>query len=103
MEATKQYIDFFDEVRDVITARSCREMNDCREAALQTFSSKGFPSQKVERYRYAKVEADFSPNYGIALTPLGGQLPPYCFRLAEAEPRVRVLYNNVADNRSATS
>ncbi len=76
MEATKQYIDFFDEVRDVITARSCREMNDCREAALQTFSSKGFPSQKVERYRYAKVEADFSPNY---------------------EPRVRVLYNNVAD------
>ena len=97
MEATKQYIDFYHEVRDVITARSCREMNDCREAALQTFSSKGFPSQKVERYRYAKVEADFSPNYGIALTPLGGQLPPYCFRLVEAEPRVRVLYNNVAD------
>ena len=97
MEATKQYIDFYSEVRDTIAARSCAEMNGERPAALQTFSSQGFPSQKAERYRYAKVEADFSPNYGIALTPLSGPLPPHCFRLAEAEPRVRVLYNKVAD------
>ena len=97
MEATRQYIDFYNDVRDVLASRSCPEMNACREAALQTFSRQGFPSPKVERYRYAKVEADFSPNYGIALAPLGGQLPPHCFRLAEADPRVRVLYNNVAD------
>ena len=93
----KQYIDFYAEVRDTIAARSCDEMNAQREAALQTFSAQGFPSPKVERYRYAKVEADFAPNYGIALSPLGGQLPPYCFRLADADPRVRVLYNKVAD------
>lgn len=92
-----QYIDFYSEVRDTIAARSCAEMNAGREVALHTFSAQGFPSPKAERYRYAKVEADFSPNYGIALTPLGGQLPPYCFRIADAEPRVRVLYNNVAD------
>jgi len=98
MEATKQYIDFFEEVQTTLAARSCDEMNAQREAALQTFSAQGFPSQKVERYRYAKVEADFSPNYGIALTPLSGPLPPYCFRIAEADPRVRALYNKVADN-----
>ena len=98
MEATKQYIDFFGEVQATLAARSCDEMNAQREAALQTFSAQGFPSQKVERYRYAKVEADFSPNYGIALTPLSGPLPPYCFRIAEADPRVRALYNKVADN-----
>ena len=92
-----QYIDFYSEVRDTIAARSFAEMNAGREVALHTFSAQGFPSPKAERYRYAKVEADFSPNYGIALTPLGGQLPPYCFRIADAEPRVRVLYNNVAD------
>lgn len=97
MEAIRQYIDFYSEVRDTIAARSCAEMNAGREVALHTFSAQGFPSPKAERYRYAKVEADFSPNYGIALTPLGGQLPPYCFRIADAEPRVRVLYNNVAD------
>ncbi len=92
-----QYIDFYNEVRETIAARSCAEMNVCREDALRTFSSQGFPSKKVERYRYANVEADFAPNYGIALTPLSGPLPPYCFRIEEAEPRVRVIYNNVAD------
>ncbi len=97
MEATKQYIDFYSEVCETIASRSQTEMNAQREAALRTFSTQGFPSPKVERYRYAKVEADFSPNYGIALTPLSGPLPPYCFRMADAEPRVRVLYNNVAD------
>ena len=94
----RQYIDFFGEVQATLAARSCDEMNAQREAALQTFSAQGFPSQKVERYRYAKVEADFSPNYGIALTPLSGPLPPYCFRIAEADPRVRALYNKVADS-----
>ena len=93
----KQYLDFYSEVRETIAARSCNEMNACREAALQTFVAQGFPSPKVERYRYAKVEADFSPNYGIALTPISGPLPPYCFRIADADPRVRALYNKVAD------
>lgn len=97
MSAEKQYIDFFGEVRDTIAARSCAEMNEQRESAFEAFSAQGFPSPKVERYRYAKVEADFSPNYGIALTPLTEQLPPYCFRLTNAEPQVRILYNKVAD------
>ena len=93
----RQYIDFYSEVRETIKSRSCDEMNAQREEALQTFSAQGFPSPKVERYRYAKVEADFSPNYGIALTPIAGKLPPYCFRIADAEPRVRTLYNSMAD------
>ena len=97
MSAEKQYIDFYEEVRDTIASRSCAEMNTCREKALQTFSAQGFPSPKIERYRYAKVDADFSPNYGIALTPLAGPLPPYCFRLADADPHARILYNKVAD------
>ena len=97
MEAIRQYIDFYSEVRETIKSRSCDEMNAQREEALRTFSAQGFPSPKVERYRYAKVEADFSPNYGIALTPIAGKLPPYCFRIADAEPRVRTLYNSVAD------
>lgn len=82
-------------------ARSCIEMNACREEALRTFSAQGFPSRKAEHYRYTNVEADFSPNYGIALTPLSGQLPPYCFRIADADPRARDIYNNVADREDS--
>ena len=97
MNAEKQYIDFYKEVQETIATRSCVEMNACRESALQTFTSQGFPSQKVERYRYVKVETDFSPNYGIALTPIKGPLPPHCFRIADAVPHARTLYNKVAD------
>lgn len=97
MNAEKQYIDFYNEVKDTIAARSSQEMNNCREAALHTFATQGFPSPKVERYRYAKVETDFSPNYGIALTPIKGPLPPHCFRIADAVPHARTLYNKVAD------
>lgn len=101
MKTEKQYIDFYQELRDTIHARSCDEMNSCRDAAVQTFSSHGFPSKKVERYRYANVDADFSPNYGIALTPLSGELSPHCFRLADASPEVLALYNKVADNNDS--
>ena len=97
MSAEKQYIDFYSEVRETIASRSCAEMNAQREEALQTFASQGFPSQKVERYRYAKVDADFAPNYGIALTPIAGQLPPYCFHLADADAQTRERYNKIAD------
>ena len=97
MNAEKQYIDFYKEVQETIATRSCVEMNACRESALQTFTSQGFPSPKVERYRYVKVETDFSPNYGIALTRLDGTLPSHCYRIADAAPSVRSLYNNVAD------
>lgn len=97
MSAEKQYIDFYKEVQTTIENRSCAEMNAKREEALRTFSAQGFPSARVERYRYAKVEADFSPNYGIALIPIAGQLPHYCFCIADAKPHVRALYNHVAD------
>jgi len=97
VSAEKQYIDFYNEVHETIEGRSCAEMNAQRETALQMFSAKGFPTLKEESYRYTKVDADFLPNYGIALTPLVGQLPPYCFRIEDAEPCVRTLYNKVAD------
>mgnify|MGYP002622126828 CR=1 FL=1 len=97
MEATRQYTALYEEVRDAITARSPEEMNLCREQALGVFSEQGFPSKKAERYRYANAEADFAPNYGIQLAPPYETLPAYCFRIREAEPRVRALYNKVAD------
>ncbi len=97
MNSEKQYLDFYGEVSSLIASRSCGEMNAERESALRVFAAQGFPSKKVERYRYANVEADFAPDYGIALTPLDEHLPRHCHRIADAEPRVRALYNKVAD------
>ena len=42
-------------------------MNARREAAAEALQRLGFPTQKVERYKYTDVAAAFAPNYGISL------------------------------------
>ncbi len=101
MSAEKQYIDFYREVADTIRSRSCAVMNDVRDEAFRTFSSMGFPGRKVERYRYSDVQADFAPDYGIALTPLQMDALPHCYRISEAPEAATRYYRQVADRRDA--
>ena len=42
-------------------------LNARREAAAAAFERMGFPSRKVERYKYTDVAAAFAPNYGLQL------------------------------------
>ena len=72
-------------------------MNAAREAAFQTFCAQGFPSRKVERYRYTDVQSDFAPNYGISLAPLQLDDMPFCSTLSQADERLSALYGQVAD------
>ena len=78
MKGTSQYIQFFRDERARIDAGSPSILNAERDAAAALFERLGFPSQKVERYKYTDVAAAFAPNYGIYLSP-GKQdllLPP---------------------------
>ncbi|MDY4998713.1 MAG: Fe-S cluster assembly protein SufD [Bacteroidaceae bacterium] len=97
MSAEKQYIDFYREASGMISSRSCPVMNAAREAAFQTFCAQGFPSRKVERYRYTDVQSDFAPNYGISLAPLQLDDMPFCSTLSQADERLSALYGQVAD------
>ena len=97
MSVEKQYIDFYREVSGMISSRSCPVMNAAREAAFQTFCAQGFPSRKVERYRYTDVQSDFAPNYGISLAPLQLDDMPFCSTLSQADERLSALYGQVAD------
>ena len=97
MSAEKQYIDFYREASGMISSRSCPVMNAAREAAFQTFCAQGFPSRKVERYRYTDVQSDFAPNYGISLAPLQLDVMPFCSTLSQADERLSALYGQVAD------
>ena len=81
----------------MISARSCPVMNAAREVAFQTFCAQGFPSRKVERYRYTDVQSDFAPNYGISLAPLQLDDMPFCSTLSQADERLSALYGQVAD------
>ena len=97
MSAEQQYIDFYREAAGVISQRSLPVMNAAREAAFRSFCAQGFPSRKVERYKYTDVQADFAPNYGISLAPLQVADMPYCSTLAQADERVAAFYGQVAD------
>jgi len=100
-EDTRQYTDFYAQAGKLICERSCEVMNAPRAEALQTFSSLGFPTKKVERYKYTDVAEDFAPNYGIALTPLQMKGLPYCYRISEAPIDVTPYYNKLADRQDA--
>ncbi len=97
MSAEKQYIDFYREASGMLSSRSCPVMNAAREVAFQTFCAQGFPSRKVERYRYTDVQSDFAPNYGISLAPLQLDDMPFCSTLSQADERLSALYGQVAD------
>ena len=67
MTSEKQYIELYREAGDLIKSKSCPVMNAVRDEAFQQFMSSGFPSKKVERYKYTDVAAAFAPNFGISM------------------------------------
>ena len=100
-EDTRQYTDFYAQVEKSVRERSCEVMNAPRNEALKTFSALGFPTRKVERYKYTNVAEDFAPDYGIALTPLEVKDLPYCYRISESPVDVTSYYNSLADRQDA--
>lgn len=77
MTSEKQYIELFETQRDVLTANSCAPMNDVRDAAFAHFKRLGFPSRKVERYKYTDVQKAFAPDYGVNLRRIQFPVNPY--------------------------
>ena len=72
-----QYLDLFRSERALIDAHSQPELNALRDEAAATFERLGFPTRKVERYRYTDVAAAFAPNYGLNLSRLRIPANPY--------------------------
>ena len=68
VEENNQYIEFLHNERQRIDAGSLPVLNARRDEAAAAFERLGFPSQKVERYKYTDVAAAFAPNYGISLS-----------------------------------
>ena len=77
MNAEKQYIELYEQQRELIARRSASVMNALRDEAFQCFRQAGFPSRKVERYRYTDVDAAFMPDYGLNLSRLQIPVNPY--------------------------
>lgn len=77
MNSEKQYIDLYDECRGMIFAHSNDVMNSVRDAAAEDFRRLGFPTKKVERYKYTDIPSLFEPDYGLNLNRLEIPVDPY--------------------------
>jgi len=73
----QQYIELYEQARQLIYDHSSEVLNSVRDKAFDDFRSQGFPSQKVERYKYTDMEALFAPNYGLNLKRLQIPVDPY--------------------------
>lgn len=101
MKSEQQYIELYSEAGALIKQKSCDVMNSVRDAAFAVFEEKGFPSKKVERYKYTDVDAAFAPNYGISLNALELKPSKYIFSFKDAPIALAPYYNKVADGSDA--
>lgn len=77
MQSEKQYIDLYGECRDMLRKHSCEVMNAVRDEAFENFKRLGFPSKKVERYKYTDIPSLFEPDYGLNINRLEIPVDPY--------------------------
>lgn len=77
MGSEKQYIDLYRETARMIKSHSAGVLNGVRDKAFEDFCRQGFPSRKVERYRYTDMSKLFEPDYGLNLNRLEIPINPY--------------------------
>ena len=77
MSSEQQYIELYEQCRDLICDHSADVMNAVRDAAFEDFKRQGFPTRKVERYKYTDMQKLFEPDYGLNLKRLEIPVDPY--------------------------
>ena len=77
MSGEKQYIDLYNQCKGMINKHAPQVLNDLRDKAFDDFCRLGFPSKKVERYKYTDMQKIFEPNYGLNLNRLEIPVNPY--------------------------
>lgn len=77
MSSEKQYIELYNEVGNALKAHSSAPLNAVRDTAFEDFKRQGFPSRKVERYKYTDIDKLFEPDYGLNVNRLDIPVNPY--------------------------
>ena len=77
MQSEKQYIELYEQCRGMIMRHAPEAMNAPRDEAFESFKKLGFPTKKVERYKYTDIPALFEPDYGLNLNRLEIPVDPY--------------------------
>ena len=76
-QSEQQYIELYEQARQMISSHAPEAMNAVRDEAFRQFASSGFPTRKVERYKYTDIQKLFAPDYGLNLNRLTIPVDPY--------------------------
>ena len=77
MSSEQQYIALYEQARQMIFDHAPEAMNVVRDQAFEDFRKQGFPSKKVERYKYTDIQKLFAPDYGVNLNRMQIPVDPY--------------------------
>lgn len=77
MNSEKQYIDLYEQARQIIFEHSAAPMNAVRDRAYEDFKSMGLPDKKVENYKYTNIRKLLEPDYGVNLKRIEFPIDPY--------------------------
>ena len=77
MGSEQQYIELYEQARQMIFDHAPEALNAVRDEAFEDFRRQGFPSKKVERYKYTDMQKLFAPDYGVNLSRLQIPVNPY--------------------------
>ena len=77
MQSEQQYIELYEQARELICSHAPEAMNAVRDEAFEDLRRQGFPSKKVERYKYTDMQKLFAPDYGVNLNRLQIPVDPY--------------------------
>ena len=77
MQSEQQYIELYNEAREMIFSHAPEAMNAVRDQAFEDFKAQGFPSKKVERYKYTDIQKLFEPDFGVNVNRLQIPVDPY--------------------------
>ena len=97
MSSEKQYIDLFETQRQAIDSHSAQVLNAVRDEAFEDFKRQGFPSRKVERYKYTDMDKLFAPDYGLNINRIEIPVNPYNFFSCDVPNLSTSLYFVVND------
>ncbi len=78
MGSEQQYIDLYKEQSGEIKSHSAEVLNAVRDQAFEDLQRLGFPTRKVERYKYTDIQKIFEPEtYGVNIKRLEFPINPY--------------------------
>ena len=77
MASEQQYIELYEQAAGMIKSHAPEALNAVRDQAFEDFRKQGFPSKKVERYKYTDMQKLFEPDYGVNLNRLQIPVDPY--------------------------